>query len=138
MQPHCLHDLHQWLHRPGICVASYPVLHHSYCACSAKGGGLVRIILARPPPHYLYCAAGDNSCGVGLGMRLASTYFCCLDACVLLVLRGHTPFCKRGKGSGNFFYSSLLPRTVECGTNHSAVFCHMSAVITTSTGNHKV
>ena len=31
-----------------------------------------------------------------------------------LVSRGHTPFRKRGKGSGNFCYSSLLPRTVEC------------------------
>ena len=56
----------------------------------------------------------------------------------MLVSRGHTPFCKRGKGSGNFFYSSLLPRTVECGTNHSAVLCHMSAVITTSIRNYKV
>ena len=55
-----------------------------------------------------------------------------------LVSRGHTPFRKRGKGSGNFFYSSLLPRTVECGTNHNAVFCHMSAVVTTSIGNYKV
>ena len=26
-----------------------------------------------------------------------------------LVSHGHTPFCKRGKGSGIFFYSSLLP-----------------------------
>ena len=49
-----------------------------------------------------------------------------------IVSRGHTPFRKRGKGSGNFFYSSLLRRSVQCGTNHSAVFCHMSAVITTS------
>ena len=57
---------------------------------------------------------------------------------VKIVLCGHTLFRKRGKGSGNFFYSSLLPRTVECGTNHSAVFCHMSAVITTSIGNYKV
>ena len=40
-----------------------------------------------------------------------------------LVSRGHTPFRKRGKGSGNF-YSSLLPCTVECGTNHSAVLSH--------------
>ena len=33
-----------------------------------------------------------------------------------LVSRGHTPFRKRGKGSGNFCYSSLLPPhcTVEC------------------------
>ena len=37
----------------------------------------------------------------------------------MLVSRGHTPFRKRGKGSGNFFYSSLLPRTVECGTNRA-------------------
>ena len=57
---------------------------------------------------------------------------------VRVVSHGHTPFRKRGKGSGNFFYSSLLPCTVECGTNHSAVFCHMSAVITTSIGNYKV
>ena len=52
--------------------------------------------------------------------------------------RGHTMFHKRGKGSGNFFYSSLFHCSVQCGTNHSAVFCHMSAVITTSVGNYKV
>ena len=34
--------------------------------------------------------------------------------------------------SGNFFYSSLLCLSVQCGTNHSAVFCHMRAVITFS------
>ena len=39
-------------------------------------------------------------------------------ACCTLVSRGHTPFRKRGKGFGNFRYSSLLPRTVECRTNH--------------------
>ena len=55
----------------------------------------------------------------------------------VLVSRGHTPFCKRGKGSGNFFYSSLLHRSVQCVTNHSTVFCHMSAAITTSIGNYK-
>ena len=32
---------------------------------------------------------------------------------------------EREKGSGNFFYSSLFPRSVQCGTNHSAVLCHM-------------
>ena len=46
-----------------------------------------------------------------------------LTAEISLVSRGHTPFCKRGKGSGNFRYSSLLPRTVECGpiTAHYSV-----------------
>ena len=34
---------------------------------------------------------------------------------------------RKGRGSGNFFYSSLLQ---HCRTNHSAVFYHMSAVIT--------
>ena len=29
------------------------------------------------------------------------------------VSRGHTPFHKRGKGSGNFFYSSLLRRSIQ-------------------------
>ena len=45
------------------------------------------------------------------------------SASFLLVSRGHTPFRKRGKGSGNFRYSSLLPRTVECGpiTAHYSV-----------------
>ena len=120
--------LHSLIHTQSSAIATV--------ACSAKGGGLVRIIFTRPPPHYLYCTAGDNSCGVGLGTRLASTYFCCLDACVVLVSHGHTPFRKRGEGSGNFFYSSLFPP--QCGTNHSAVFYHISAVITTSTGNHKM
>ena len=32
-----------------------------------------------------------------------------------LVSRGHTSFRKRGKGSGNFFYSSLLRCSVQCG-----------------------
>ena len=32
----------------------------------------------------------------------------------------------------NFFYTNLLCHSVQCGTNHSIVFCHMSAVITTS------
>ena len=32
-----------------------------------------------------------------------------------LVSRGHTPFRKRRKGSGNFFYSSLLRCSVQCG-----------------------
>ena len=54
-----------------------------------------------------------------------------------LVLRDHTLFRKRGKGSDNFFYSSLLCHSVQWGTNHSTVFCHMSAVITTSIGNYK-
>ena len=54
-----------------------------------------------------------------------------------VVSRGHILFRKRGKGSGNF-YSNLLHSSVECGTNHSAVFCHMGAVITTSIGNYKV
>ena len=57
---------------------------------------------------------------------------------VHLVSRGYTPLRKRGKESGNCFYSSLFHRSVQCGTNHSAVFCHMSAVITTSVGNYKV
>ena len=48
---------------------------------------------------------------------------------LILVSCGHTPFRKRGKGSGNFFYSSLFRRSVQCGTNHSALFCHMSVVI---------
>ena len=61
-----------------------------------------------------------------------------VDVQTILVSRGHTPFRKRGKGSGNLFYSGLFSRTVECGTNHSAVFCHMHALWTTSTGNHKV
>ena len=30
----------------------------------------------------------------------------------VLVSRGHTPFRKRGKGSGNFRYTSLLPRNL--------------------------
>ena len=58
--------------------------------------------------------------------------------CTVVVSCGHTLFRKRGKGSGNFRYSSLLPRTVECGTNHSAVFSYLSVVITTSIGNYKV
>ena len=41
-----------------------------------------------------------------------------------LVLHGHTPFHKRGKGSGNFLYGSLLHHTAQCGTNHSAVLSH--------------
>ena len=52
-----------------------------------------------------------------------------------IVSRGHALFRKRGKGSGNFFYSSLFYRSVQCGTDHSAVFCHMSAAITTLIGN---
>ena len=55
-----------------------------------------------------------------------------------LVSRGHTPFRKRGKGSGNFRYSSLRPRTVECGTNHSTVFCHMTADAVTRVENCEV
>ena len=55
-----------------------------------------------------------------------------------LVSRGHTPFRKRGKGSGNFRYSSLLPRTVECRTNHSTVFCHMTADAVTQVENCEV
>ena len=31
-----------------------------------------------------------------------------------IVAHGHTPFCKRGKGFGNFFYSSLLWCSVQC------------------------
>ena len=50
----------------------------------------------------------------------------------IIVSRSHTPFRKRGKGSGNFFYSSLLCRSVQCGTNHSAVFYQMSTHVTTS------
>ena len=54
------------------------------------------------------------------------------------VKSSHTPFCKRGKGSGNFFYSSLLCLTAECRTNHSTVFCYMSADIpTVSRSCHK-
>ena len=59
-------------------------------------------------------------------------------ACVQTSLAWPHQFRKRGKGSGNFFYSSLLRCSVQCGTNHSALFCHVSAVITTSVVNYKV
>jgi len=57
---------------------------------------------------------------------------------LVLSLAWPHPVPQEREGSGNFFYSSLFHRSVQCGTNHSAVFCHMSAVITTSVGNYKV
>ena len=63
---------------------------------------------------------------VGGKQRVQSCYTMS-DTCVV------TPhYRKGGKRPGNFFYSSLLCCSVQCGTNHSAVFCHMSAIITTS------
>ena len=50
-----------------------------------------------------------------------------------IVSRVATTCFTRRKGSHNFFYSRLFRRSVQCGTNHSAVICHMSAAITTST-----
>ena len=47
----------------------------------------------------------------------------------IIVSRGHTLFRKRGKGSGNFFYSSLLHRSVQCGTNHSAASLTLRVVV---------
>ena len=51
---------------------------------------------------------------------------------LMVVSHSHTTFRKRGKGSGNFFYSSLLYCSVQCVTNQSAVFCRISAAIATS------
>ena len=39
-----------------------------------------------------------------------------------IVLRGHIPYHKRGKGSGNFFYSSLFLYS----TNHKQLLCQSS------------
>ena len=44
---------------------------------------------------------------------------------------------REGRGLVTSFYSSLLRCSVQCGTNHSAVFRHMSVAMTTSVGNYK-
>ena len=41
-----------------------------------------------------------------------------------VVSRGHTTFHKRGKGSGNFFYSSLFHCSVGGGTRVGSVFAY--------------
>ena len=52
---------------------------------------------------------------------------------IVVSLAWSHPVLQEREWSGNFF-CSLLHCSVQCGTNHSAVFCRMSAVITTSIG----
>ena len=47
------------------------------------------------------------NCYLSLQVYISHEYVC-------LVVCGHTSFCKRGKDSGNFFYSSLFCRSVQC------------------------
>ena len=39
----------------------------------------------------------------------------------------HTLFHKREKESGKLILQQFVVHTMQCGINHSAVFCHMSA-----------
>ena len=71
-----------------------------------------KILSPRPSPYiFVYCKQSKTGRWEGLGTRLViktAKIFCNLQ--YYSVSHGHTPFRKRGKGSGNFCCSHLLHR----------------------------
>ena len=75
------------------------------------------------PKDFIYTAIVHFKCRtsplVSLLLRITA-----VQASLIVVSRSHTPFRKRGKGSGNFFYSSLLRHSTVLDQSQRTIQSH--------------